>query len=87
MPTGFCVNKFTDQCQTNFSYNSVGSVTKLLQPGDYLPTLDISNAYRAVNIHPSCRERQGLSWDFGDGLTYLRDNWLYMGLSSSPYVF
>ena len=74
----------TNQCCTNFSYNSVGSVTKLLQPGNYLATLDISNAYRAVNIDPLCRERQGLSWDFGKGLTYLRDNWLCMGLCSSP---
>ena len=52
-PTGFCVNKHKDQCWTKFSYNSVGSVTKLMQPSDYLATLDISNAYRAVNIHPS----------------------------------
>ena len=86
-PTGFYVNKDTDQCRTKFSYNSVGSVTRLLQPSNYLATLDISNAYRAVNIHPSCRERQGLSCDFGKTVTYLRDNQLCMGLSSSPYMF
>ena len=86
-PTGFCVNDHTLSCRTKFSYNSVETVTKHLQEGDYMATVDISNAYRAVNIHPACRERQGLSWDFGDGIVNLRDNRLCMGLSSSPYVF
>ena len=86
-PTGFCVNEHTGSCRTTFSYNSVETVTQILQEGDYMATVDISNAYRAINIHPGCRERQGLSWDFGDGLTHLRDNRLCMGLSSSPFVF
>ena len=86
-PTGFCVNDHTMMCRTKFSYNSVESVTHLLQVGDYMATVDISNAYRAVNIHPACRERQGLSWDFGDGPVYMQDNRLCMGLSSSPFVF
>ena len=86
-PTGFCVNEQTMTCRTNFSYNSVESVTKCMREGDYMSTVDISNAYRAVNIHPACRVRQGLSWDFGEGTVYLRDNRLCMGLSSSPFVF
>ena len=52
-----------------------------------MSTVDISNAYRAVNIHPACRERQGLSWDIGKGVVNIRDNRLCMGLSSSPFVF
>ncbi len=86
-PDGACVNDYTEGCRANFSYNSVESVTELIQVGDYLATVDISNAYRAVNIHPTSRIRQGLAWDFGDGTVYLRDNRLCMGLSSSPYVF
>ena len=86
-PSGFCVNEHTNTCRTNFSYNSVESVTKILQEGDYMATVDISDAYRAVNIHPVCRERQGLSWDIGQGIVHLRDNRLCMGLSSSPFVF
>ena len=86
-PTGFCVNEHTMTCRTKFSYNSVEAVTHLLQVGDYMATVDISNAYRAVNIHPACRERQGLSWDFGEGIVYMQDNRLCMGLSSSPFVF
>ena len=86
-PDTTSVNNYTDSCKTTFSYNSVQDVTELLIQGDYLATVDISNAYRAVNIHPLSRERQGLTWDFGKGIVHLRDNRLCMGLSSSPYVF
>ena len=82
---GFCVNEHTMSCHTNFSYNLVESLTKLMQEGDFLTTVNISNAYRAVNIHPYCRECQILTWDFGEGLVNLRDNSLCMGLS--PFVF
>ena len=86
-PSESCVNDHTGTCRTKFSYNSVDMVTDMLIRHDALATVDISNAYRAVSTHPDCRERQGLAWDFGEGLTYLRDNRLCMGLSSSPYVF
>ena len=86
-PDGNCVNDHTRGCRVNFCYNSVESVTELLIEGDYCATVDISNTYRAINIHPVCRERQGLSWDFSEGVVYLRDNRLCMGLSSSPFVF
>lgn len=86
-PRDICVNQYTDQCTAKFGYNSVECITVFLPQGGFLSTIDISNAYRAVNIHPKCRERQGLAWDFGSGLVYLRDNRLCMGLSSSPYVF
>lgn len=87
MPEGTCVNGCTDDCRSTFSYNSVGTVTDNLQSGDYMATVDIKDAYRSLNTHPSCRERQGLVWDFGKGKVYLRDNRLCMGLSSSPFVF
>ena len=86
-PDGACINNFTDDCKTNFSYNSVQDVSDILCEGNYMATTDISNAYRAINIYPTCRNRQGLSWDFGKGKIFLRDNRLCMGLSSSPYVF
>ena len=86
-PDSFSVNSFTQDCKIPFHYRSLQDVTDLLQENDFLSTVDISNAYRAVHIHPTCRNRQGLSWDFGEGLIYLRDNRLCMGLSSSPFVF
>ena len=86
-PSLGCVNGHTWSCRTKFSYNSVDGVAELLCSGDRMATVDISNAYRAVNTHPDSRVRQGLSWDFGEGIVFLRDNRLCMGLSSSPYVF
>ena len=86
-PSGDCVNDHTWSCRNKFCYNSVDMVTGLMQKNDVLATVDISNAYRAVNIHPDSRDRQGLAWDFGDGIIFMRDNRLCMGLSSSPYVF
>ena len=86
-PAGVCVNDHTDTCRCNFSYNSVESVTDVLQPGDFICTVDISNAYRAVNTHPVSRNRQGLKWIFSGETQFLRDNRLCMGLSSSPYIF
>ena len=74
-------------CRTNFSYNSVESVMELLREGDYMAMVDISNTYRAISIYPTCRERQGLAWDFGAGPVFLRDNRLCIGLSSTSMSF
>ena len=41
-------------------------------------TIDISNAYRAVNTYLACSERHGLAWDFRGGIVYLRDSNLYV---------
>ena len=86
-PVEDCVNDHTWSCRNKFCYNSVDLVTEMLQRYDMLATVDISNAYRAINTHPDSRDRQGLTWDFGKGEIFLRDNRLCMGLSSSPYVF
>ena len=81
------MNEHTWSCRTKVSYSSVDRVTELMQHNDALSTVDISNAYRAVNMHPDSGEHQGLSWDFGKGTIFLCDNRLCMGLSSSPYIF
>ena len=87
-PAGESVNLFTDAVAVKFSYKSVDHVAQAMEKGDYMATLDIKDAYRAVSIHPRDRERQGLHWAFNQGCcTYMEDNRLCMGLSSSPYVF
>ena len=82
-----CINDYTHGCRTNFSYNLVESVTELLRKGDYMATVNISNAYWAISIYPTCREWQGLAWVFGAGTVFLRDNRLCMGLCSRAYIF
>lgn len=90
-PEGESVNNFTDQVSVKFNYHSVDDVADAMERGDFLATVDIKDAYRAVSINPRDRERQGLHWDFdpdsSSGCTYMKDNRLCMGISSSPYVF
>lgn len=86
-PLENCVNLYTDGVREKFSYKSVDTVVEGLVEGDFMATVDISNAYRAVHIHPTSSIRQGLSWSFKEETTYMRDNRLCMGLGSSPYVF
>ena len=87
-PKEFSVNNSTDEVKMKFSYKSLGNVTDMLQKGDYIGTLDIKDAYRAVNIHPSDRQFQGLRCNMGlNNYKIFEDNRLCMGLSSSPYIF
>ena len=87
-PVGESVNGCTDAVAVKFSYNSVDNVAEQMERGDFMATIDIKDAYRAVSIHPRDRERQGLQWEFSKGKrTFMKDNRLCMGLSSSPYIF
>ena len=86
-PALTAVNNFTSQVAAKFKYNSVHDVTDWMSGKEFLSTLDISDAYRAVHTHPSSRLRQGLTWDFGEGMVCIQDNRLCMGLSSAPYCF
>jgi hypothetical protein len=82
------VNEHTEGVCNTFSYRSVDDVTEVLRQYDYVSIGDIKDAYRAISIHGDSANRMGLSWEFTPGeVTYLRDNRLCMGLSSSPYVF
>lgn len=88
-PYGSSVNNATESVCNKFSYQSVDDVVAKLEIGDYLCSIDIKDAYRAVAIYPGDRTKQGLRWRFAgeDSDTYLRDNRLCMGLSSSPFIF
>ena len=73
-----------------FHYKSVDNVVEYMHQWDFLSTVDLKDAYRAVAIHLEDRIKQGLIWDFEGNLgpdpVYMVDNRLYMGLSSSPYI-
>lgn len=88
-PEGASVNSATDSIVSHFKYRGVDDVIESLASTDYLASIDIKDAYRAVHIDPRDRCRQGLKWAFkGDDVaTYMVDNRLCMGLSSSPYIF
>ena len=88
-PRGKSVNEATGTIASKFKYKGVDDVVEMLQRDDFLSSIDIKDAYRAVHIHPGDRTKQGLKWKFkGERVfTYMVDNRLCMGLSSSPFIF
>ena len=54
----------------------------------YMAVVDISSAYRSVNVYPDHSNFQGIMWPDADGNeTYYKDNCLAFGARSSPYIF
>ena len=56
-PKDLLVNNSTDSVELKCSYKSSGNVTDMLQEGDYIGTLDIKDAYRAVKQRLPLRVR------------------------------
>ena len=88
-PYGESVNSATATVASTFKYRGVDEVIEGLRCTDYLASIDIKDAYRAVHIHPRDRRKQGLKWKFKGcaNYTYMADNRLCMGLASSPFIF
>ena len=86
-PDNTCINNYMQSTFAPFSYNSVEDAVQILDPTDYLAVVDISSAYRSVNVLAEHSQFQGLSWDFGDGPVWLRDLRLCFGLRCAPNIF
>ena len=86
-PDGSSINNYMDSTFHSFSYNSVQDAVDVLLPGEFMAVVDISSAYRSVNVHSSQVQFQGLSWDFGKGPVYLLDHRLCFGLRCAPNIF
>ena len=86
-PDGSSINNYMSTTFKPFTYNSVDSAVQLLTQGDYMALVDISSAYRSVNILADHVKYQGLSWDFGEGQELLLDHRLCFGLKSAPNIF
>ena len=86
-PDNNCINNYMETTFKSFSYNSVDTAVQVLEPMDYMAVIDIASAYRSVNIRAEQSHFQGLSWDFGDGLIWLKDLRLCFGLKCAPNIF
>ena len=86
-PDGSAINNYMQTTFNSFSYNSVEDAVAVLDACDYMAVVDISSAYRSVNINPDHLEFQGLSWDFGNGPEHLVDRRLCFGLRCAPNIF
>ena len=73
-----------DCCRpSGFQYEDIRSVSKCVQAGDSLITLDIKNGFHHVSVHESDRDYLGFCWRG----VYYRWCVLPFGLSCSPYFF
>ena len=86
-PEGTSINNYMSSTFQSFTYNSVQDAVDVLSPGDYMAVVDISSAYRAVNIDADQARFQGLAWDFGEGRVLLQDYRLCFGLKCAPNIF
>ena len=86
-PEGSSINNFMETTFRSFSYNSVEDAVDILSPGDFMSVVDISSAYRSVNVNPDHVNYQGFSWDFGSGPEFLLDRRLCFGLRCTPNIF
>ena len=86
-PDGSAINNYMQSTFKSFSYNSVEDAVAILDVNDFMAVVDISSAYRSVNINPEHLEFQGLSWDFGHGSEFLVDRRLCFGLRCDPNIF
>ena len=87
MPAKKSVNNFMKDTFSKFSFNTLDDIITKVKPGSFMATIDLQEAYRSVPIHPENRKHFGLNWDFGNGSTYLTDNFLCFGSKCSAFIF
>ena len=51
-PKNISVNNSTNNVKLKFSYKALANVAELLQHRDFIDTVDIKDAYRAVSVYP-----------------------------------
>lgn len=86
-PIGHSINSFMSTTFKEFCYATVDNVIELIQPGDFMSSVDISAAYRSILIHPSQWKFQGIAWDFDGDKKFLYDTHGCFGLRCAPYLF
>ncbi len=87
LPEGRGANSLMTDCDC--TYMDIREAQKHIQLGDYIAKVDLKNAYRSVNVHPSNYTFMGLAWKF-QGETrerFMVDTKLPFGASKSPKIF
>ena len=85
-PHGGALNDYTTA--ESFKYQSLNDAKALIQPGDFVGKIDLSNAYRSVKIHPDDYPFTGLTWKFerDENGTFMIDTRLPFGAAASPKI-
>lgn len=66
-----------------FRYESMKELQQIVQPGDYMFTIDLKNGFHHVPVHPDSRPFLAFRWKGN----FYRYKVLPFGLSASPYCF
>ncbi|GJP46813.1 hypothetical protein CLOM_g6068 [Closterium sp. NIES-68] len=66
-----------------FKYEGLRRVAEIIQPNDWLFSIDLKSGYHHVKIHPSCW--RFLGFQFENEYYYIRS--LPFGLATAPFVF
>ena len=86
-PIGSSINNYMSETFAPFSYSSVDDVSKMLQYGDYMATVDVSAAYRSVSVHPDNWTYQGITWNIDGESKKLMDTRICFGLRNAPFLY
>ena len=81
------INDYMQSTAHKFKYSNVDDAVAISPPGGYGAVVDISSAYRSVNLHPSNRQYCGFVWDCGEGPQFYEDNCMCFGIKSACYLF
>ena len=86
-PEGLSINNYMSSTFESFSYNSVDDAVSILVKDNFMAVVDVSAAYRSVNVAADHAPFQGLHWDFGEGPVWLLDRRLCFGLRCAPNIY
>ena len=87
MPKGKGVNDYVHA--EKFKFQTLDDAIKLVKPNSYMAKIDLSAAYRSVNVNPASYQALGLQWQFegNSNTTYMVDTKLCFGAKNAPEVF
>lgn len=81
------VNDCMESTAHKFKFARLEDTKPLLSYMGYGCVIDISNAYRSINIYPPHRQYMGFTWEMDGKTMYYCDNTLCFGVKSAPYIF
>ena len=86
-PAGYAINDFATH--NPFKYQTIQDAIDYIKPNSFLAKIDLANAYRVVEFHPSNYELTGLQWTFTgmERPTYMVDTCLPFGARLAPQIF
>lgn len=81
------VNDYMETTAQKFNFARLDDTKPLLSKSGYGGVVDISNAYRSINIYPPHRKYVGFIWKFDNQQQWFCANTLCFGIKSAPYIF